>query len=266
MDVTLLPTERIDDLLTHNLKIIQSHEVFSFSMDAVLLARFVSVPIQKGRIMDLCTGNGVIPLLLTTRTKASIAGMEIQPRLYDMALRNVVLNHLEEQISIQLGDLKEAPSPANNGQYDVVTCNPPYMHGNTGDRNQNEHFAIARHEITCTLEDVIRVCAHLTRSGGKVALVHRPSRLTEIIELMKKYKVEPKRVRFVHPKSAAEANMVLIEGIRDGKPSLKVSPPLIVYEEDGSYCKEIMDIYFGSKDADLTNTMGRAVKRDVHSV
>jgi tRNA1(Val) A37 N6-methylase TrmN6 len=254
MDVTLLPTERIDDLLTHNLRIIQSDEVFSFSMDAVLLSRFVSVPIQKGRIMDLCTGNGVIPLLLTTRTKASIAGLEIQPRLYDMASRNVVLNHLEEQVHIQQGDLKETPSPANHGLYDVVTCNPPYMHANTGDKNQNVHFAIARHEIACTLEDVIKACAHLTRSGGKVSLVHRPSRLTDIIDLMKKYKVEPKRIRFVHPKAQAEANMVLIEGIRDGKPSLKVHPPLVVYEDDGSYCGELMDIYFGAKSLDPDKT------------
>lgn len=239
------PSERIDDLLTHDLKIIQSREVFSFSMDAVLLSRFVSLPIQRGRIMDLCTGNGVIPLLLSTRSKALIEGLEIQERLYDMASRNVELNGLSEQIRILHGDLKDAPSAMGHGGYDVVTCNPPYMLGNTGDKNMNEHFAIARHEIYCTLEDVIRVSAYLVRSGGKVALVHRPSRFTDLVFLMRKYKVEPKRVRFVHPKPGTEANMVLIEGIRDGKPDIKVLPPLVVYDENGSYCPEIYEIYYG---------------------
>ncbi|RXT08988.1 tRNA1(Val) (adenine(37)-N6)-methyltransferase [Ammoniphilus sp. CFH 90114] len=247
MEIALHPSERVDDLLTHDRKIIQSHEVFSFSMDAVLLARFASLPIQKGRIMDLCTGNGVIPLLLSTRSKAKIEGLEIQERLHDMASRNVVLNQLEDQIKIYLGDLKEAPQRFGHGVYDVVTCNPPYMLPKTGEVNQNEHFAIARHEIYCTLEDVIRVSAYLVRSGGKVAFVHRPSRLIDMIELMRKYRVEPKRIRFVHPKAGAEANMVLIEGIRDGKPDLKLLPPLIVYDDDGSYCPELLEIYYGER-------------------
>ena len=245
MEINLHPFERVDDLLTHERKIIQSHEVFSFSMDAVLLAQFASLPIQKGRIMDLCTGNGVIPLLLSTRTKAAIEGIEIQERLYDMAGRNVKLNRLEEQIQIHLGDLKEAPKQFGHGVYDVVTCNPPYMLPHTGEVNQNEHFAIARHEIYCTLEDVIRVSAYLTRSGGKIALVHRPSRFIDLIQLMRKYRVEPKRIRFVHPKAGAEANMVLIEGIRDGKPDVKLLPPLIVYDKDGAYCPELLEIYYG---------------------
>lgn len=245
MEVELRPSERIDDLLTHDLKIIQSNEVFCFSMDAVLLARFVSLPIQKGRIMDLCTGNGVIPILMSTRSKAKIEAIEIQERLFGMAVRNVQLNNLTHQLVIHHGDLKDAPERFGHGQYDVVTCNPPYMLGNTGEQNLNEHIAIARHEIYCTLEDVIRVSAYLTRSGGKVALVHRPSRLVDIIDLMRKYRVEPKRVRFVHPKQGSEANMVLIEGIRDGKPELKVLPPLIVYDDHGSYCPELMEIYYG---------------------
>ncbi|MEW9672661.1 tRNA1(Val) (adenine(37)-N6)-methyltransferase [Ammoniphilus sp. 3BR4] len=247
MEMNLRPSERVDDLLTHERKIIQSHEVFSFSMDAVLLAQFASLPIQKGNIMDLCTGNGVIPLLLSTRTKAKIEGIEIQERLYDMAARNVKLNHLEEQIQIHLGDLKEAPKQFGHGAYDVITCNPPYMLPRTGEVNQNEHFAIARHEIYCTLEDVIRVSAYLTRSGGKVALVHRPSRFIDIIQLMRKYRVEPKRIRFVHPKASAEANMVLIEGIRDGKPDVKLLPPLIVYDQEGAYCPELLEIYYGER-------------------
>ncbi len=245
MEVVLHPSERIDDLLTHDLKIIQSNEVFCFSMDAVLLARFVSLPIQKGRIMDLCTGNGVIPILMSTRSKAKIESIEIQERLFDMAVRNVQLNDLTNQLVVHHGDLKNAPEQFGHGQYDVVTCNPPYMIGNTGDQNLNQHIAIARHEIYCTLEDVIRVSACLTRSGGKVALVHRPSRLVDLIDFMRKYRVEPKKVRFVYPKQGAEANMVLIEGIRDGKPEMKVLPPLIVYDANGSYCPELMEIYYG---------------------
>jgi len=247
VEVTLQPTERIDDLLKHQLKIIQSKEVFSFSMDAVLLAQFVSLPIQKGRVMDLCTGNGVIPLLMSTRSKAKMDALEIQPRVFDMAKRNVQLNQLSEQIEIHLGDLKDAPPLFGHGVYDVVTCNPPYMIGQTGERNVNEHFAIARHEICCTLEDVIRVSASLTKFGGKVALVHRPSRFSELVFLMRKYRIEPKRVRFVHPRVDAQANMVLVEGIKEGKPELKVLPPLIVYETDGTYSQELMEIYFGSK-------------------
>jgi len=245
MDVFLHPSERIDDLLTHELKIIQSHEVFSFSMDAVLLAQFVSLPIQKGKIMDLCTGNGVIPLLMSTRSKANVDGIEIQERLYEMATRNIQLNQLTNQIQIHHGDLKDAPQRFGHGVYDVVTCNPPYMVGKTGEINENEYIAIARHEIHCTLEDVIRVSAYLTRSGGKVALVHRPSRFMELAVLMRKYRIEPKRIRFVHPRHGAEANMILIEGIRDGKPDLKVLPPLIVYQENGQYAEEILEIYFG---------------------
>ncbi|RKD22816.1 hypothetical protein BEP19_11245 [Ammoniphilus oxalaticus] len=247
MEVSLNPTERVDDLLTHDLKIIQSREVFSFSMDAVLLANFVSVPIQKGRIMDLCAGNGVIPLLLSTRSKAKIEGLEIQQRLYEMAARNVRLNRLIEQIEVFHGDLKEAPQRFGFGAYDVVTCNPPYMIGNTGEINKNEYVAIARHEIHCNLEDVIRASASLVRSGGKVALVHRPSRFMELVTLMRKYQIEPKRIRFVHPKLGSEANMILIEGIRNGKPDLKLLSPLIVYEEDGQYSQEIFKIYYGEE-------------------
>lgn len=248
MDIHLHPSERVDDLITNQRKIIQSHEVFSFSMDAVLLGHFASLPIQKGRIMDLCTGNGVIPLLLSTRSKATIDALEIQKRLYDMAVRNVKLNYLQEQIHIHLGDLKEAPKHFGHGAYDVVTCNPPYMLPQTGEVNQNEHFAIARHEIYCTLEDVIRVSAYLTKSGGKVAIVHRPSRFVDLIDLMRKYRVEPKRIRFVHSKAGAEANMVLIEGIRDGKPDVKLLPPLIVYDEKGSYTPELLKIYYGTEE------------------
>ncbi|MCM3786477.1 tRNA1(Val) (adenine(37)-N6)-methyltransferase [Neobacillus mesonae] len=242
-NVSLQPSERLDDLLTQDLRIIQSDEVFSFSMDAVLLARFAGLP-KRGKILDLCTGNGVIPLLMSTRTKASIEGIEIQPRIADMARRSVMLNDLGDQIFIREGDLRELAAVAGYGVYDAITVNPPYMPLNGSDIKLNKHQAVARHEIHCTLEEVIKACMHLVRTGGKVSMVHKPQRIGEIITLMRQYRLEPKRIRMVHPKADKEANMVLIEALRDGKPDVRMLPPLIVYNEKGEYCKEIMDIYY----------------------
>lgn len=243
----LLPHERADDLLRNNLKIIQADDVFSFSMDAVLLARFCSVP-PRGRIMDLCTGNGVVPMLLSTRTQAEIWGLEIQERLADMAVRSVQLNGLEERIHIEQGDLKEYRT-REASLFDLVTVNPPYLPVCAGEQNGNLHFAAARHEIFCTLEDVLAACSRLTRYGGKVAMVHRPARLTDILEGMRRAGLEPKRLRFVHPKAEQEANMVLVEGIRGGKPDLRLLPPLVVYGPDGQYTGELMEVYYGSADS-----------------
>lgn len=243
----LQDNERIDDLLTHDLGIIQSDEVFSFSMDAVLLARFANIP-RRGRILDMCTGNGVIPLLLTTRTPVRIEGIEIQPRLADMARRSVALNRLEERITIRKGDLRELYRETGHGVYDHITVNPPYMPLNGSDIKLNKHQAAARHELYCTLEEVIQAAARLLRSGGKLTMVHKPQRLAEIISLMHQYRLEPKILRFVHPRAHLEANMVLIECIRDGKPEVRLQPPLIVYDDEGNYCPEIMKIYYGSEE------------------
>ncbi|MCU6794879.1 tRNA1(Val) (adenine(37)-N6)-methyltransferase [Paenibacillus sp. WQ 127069] len=245
--VSLHASERVDDLLTNDLKIIQSDEVFSFSLDAVLLGRFCYTP-PKGRMIDLCTGNGVIPLLLSTRTKASIVAIEIQERLADMAKRNVELNELEQQIRIIHGDLKDACTELGHGAFDVVTVNPPYLPIQDGEQNRNEHFAAARHEVFCTLEDVVRVSSKLVRAGGRVAMVHRPSRLVEIFGMMRAYKLEPKRIRFVHPRAGEEANMVLIEAHKDGKPELRTLPPLLVYKNKTEYCDELMELYYGKRD------------------
>jgi tRNA1(Val) A37 N6-methylase TrmN6 len=242
--VPLLASERIDDLLTHNLHIIQSDEVFAFSLDAVLLARFCYVP-PRGRIIDLCSGNGVIPLLLTTRTDAHIRAVEIQPRLADMAARSVQLNRLEGRIDVLRGDLRDLPRDIGFGGYDVVTVNPPYLPVPAGDQNVNEHFAAARHEVHATLEDVVRASARLAKSGGRVAMVHRPHRLVDICTLMRQYRIEPKRVRFVHPRAGDEANMVLVEGLRDGKPELRTLPPLIVYKNAKEYTDELMEVFCG---------------------
>ncbi|SDS80403.1 tRNA1(Val) A37 N6-methylase TrmN6 [Paenibacillaceae bacterium GAS479] len=246
MEFDLLPSERLDDLLTHNLRIIQSREVFSFSMDAVLLARFAGIP-KRGRIIDLCTGNGVVPLLMSTRTSASIDAVEIQPRLADMARRSVELNGLQNRIQVVEGDLREQAKLLGYGKYDAVTVNPPYLPPSSGDRNENEHYAAARHEMNGTLEEIVEQCARLLRTGGKAAMVHRPARLVEIIAAMTRWKLEPKRIRFVHPHAGAEANMVLIEAMRDAKPSVRLLPPLIVYKDKQQYSEEIMEIYFGQE-------------------
>jgi tRNA1(Val) A37 N6-methylase TrmN6 len=244
--VELKENERLDYLLAENLRIIQSPSVFAFSLDAVLLSRFVYVPIQKGELLDLCSGNGVIPLFLSTRSKGRITGVEIQERLYSMAERSIHYNELDNRVKMVLGDINDMPKRLGYGKFDVVTCNPPYFKTPPeGEINENEHFAIARHEILCTLEDTIRVSAAMARAGGKVAFVHRPERLIEIIELMRKYRLEPKRVQFVYPKEGKEANTLLIEATKGGKPGLKVLPAIIVYNEENEYTPELREILYG---------------------
>lgn len=245
-DIPLLASERIDDLLTHDLRIIQSDEVFAFSLDAVLLARFCTVPL-RGRIIDLCSGNGVIPLLLTTRTAAHMRAVEIQPRLADMAARSVRMNGLEPRIEVICADLRDLPRDIGFGSYDLVTVNPPYLPVPAGDQNVNEHFAAARHELHATLEDVVRAASRLAKSGGRVAMVHRPHRLVDICTLMRQYRIEPKRISFVHPRAGEEANMVLIEGLRDGKPELRTLPPIVVYKNKTEYTDELQQIFYGTK-------------------
>jgi tRNA1(Val) A37 N6-methylase TrmN6 len=240
--------ERLDYLLAENLRIIQSPSVFSFSLDAVLLSKFVQVPIQKGNLIDLCAGNGVIPLLVSTRTKGKIIGVEIQERLFDMATRSVQYNQLSEQITMVHGDINEIPKSIGYSKFDVVTCNPPYFPTPSQEEiNKNEHYAIARHEILCTLEDVVRVSSQLLREGGKAAFVHRPGRLMDILSLMRKYRLEPKRLQFVYPKKEKEANTILVEGIKDGSPDLKLLPPLVVYNDKHEYNPEIRRILYGEQ-------------------
>mgnify|MGYP001277046373 CR=1 FL=1 len=244
--VQLYGDERLDYLLAENLRIIQSPSLFAFSLDAVLLAKFVHVPMGRGSIIDLCTGNAIIPLLLSTRTKASILGVEIQEQLYNMGKRSVLYNQLEKQISLIHGDIKDMPQKLGYSKFDVVTVNPPYFP--VSDKsiiNEREPFAIARHEIHVTLEEVIQVSSALARPGGKVAIVHRPSRLMDLLTYMRKYKLEPKRLRFVYPKLGKEANTVLVEGMKDANPDLKILPPLIVYQDDENYTEEVREILYG---------------------
>lgn len=244
----LFGDERLDYVVSDNsLKIIQSPSVFSYSLDAVLLAKFANIPIAKGNILELCSGNGIIPLLLSKRTKANIAGLEVQERLVQMAQRNIALNNLEEQITIYAGDLTERQEQFHQSYFDSVICNPPYFPTpSKSEHNANEHYTIARHEVLCTLEDVISACRLYVKPGGKVTLVHRPERLVDILTYMKKYRLEPKRMQLVYPKAGKEANTLLIEGVRDGKAGLKISPPLIIYEENNEYTDEARKIIYGA--------------------
>lgn len=244
--IELYDGERIDYLPNRKQKIIQAKDILSFSIDAVLLAKFVQVPIQKGKLIDLCCGNGVIPLLLTRRTKGEIIGVEIQDRLIDMAERNVTLNRLNEQIQVYCANINELPPDIQLDSFDVVTCNPPYfpMTERT-EKNIHEHQFIARHEVYCTLEDVIRVSSKLVKQKGKIALVHRPERLAEICTFMKKYRIEPKRMQLIYPKKGKDANILLIEGMKDAQPGLKCLPPLFVYNEEQVYTKEFQEVYYG---------------------
>ncbi|GAA0439220.1 tRNA1(Val) (adenine(37)-N6)-methyltransferase [Lentibacillus halophilus] len=244
---TINDDERLDYLLSEkDMHIIQSSHVFSFSLDAVLLAHFAYVPIKKGHILDLCTGNGVIPLLLSRRTNASIVGVEIQSRLADMAKRSVALNQLGDRLTMIHGDLKEMKTELGHSAFDVVTCNPPYFPTPAvTEHNENVHMTVAKHEVYCTLDDVVKACKLHVRPGGKVAMVHRPDRLVDIIVSFRQYRIEPKRVRFIYPKYGREANMLLVEGTRDGNAGLTMLPPLYIYHADNTYTKEAEGIIYG---------------------
>lgn len=241
--------ERLDDLQAGGLQIIQSDEVFSFSLDAVLLAHYVSLK-RRDRVIDLGTGNGVIPLLLTTRDgggprTGEIVALEIQERLAEMAERSVRGNGLQETIKVVGGDTRQATKMFGHESFDLVVCNPPYRPAGIGDQSLNEHVKIAKHEITCTLEQAIEAAAGLCKYNGKVAFVHRPDRLADIFTLMRGHKLEPKRMLLVHPKLDKRPNILLVEAIKGGKPELRIDPPLIVHNEDGSYSQAIQDIYAG---------------------
>lgn len=243
MKVELKQKERIDDLHRNGYRIIQNSEKFCFGIDAVLLSGFVHVK-TGAKVLDLGTGTGIIPILVEAKTKAShITALEIQEESVDMARRSVRLNDLEDKISIVQGDIKEASQIFEGASFDVVTTNPPYMTENHGLINPDMPKAIARHEIYCTLEDVIRESAKVLKMNGKFFMVHRPYRLVEIITTLTKYKLEPKRIRFVHPYKDKEPNMVLIEAVKGGGSRVKIEPPLIVYENVNIYTSEIYEIY-----------------------
>ena len=242
-NIVLKENERIDDLQRNGYRIIQNPDRFCFGMDAVLLAGF-AVAKEGSTVLDMGTGTGILPILMEARTKAAhLTGLEIQEESADMARRSVALNGLEDKITIVTGDIKEAGSLFDAASFDVITCNPPYMIGQHGLVNPEDAKAIARHEILCTLEDVIGQAARLLRPGGNFFMVHRPFRLTDIIALLRQYRLEPTRMQFVYPFVDKEPNMVLVEANRGGKPRMKVEKPLIIYKEPGVYMPEIYELY-----------------------
>jgi tRNA1Val (adenine37-N6)-methyltransferase len=242
-EVFLKENERIDDLQRNGYRIIQNAEKFCFGMDAVLLSGFARVK-DGARVLDMGTGTGIIPILLEAKTGAlHLVGLEIQEESADMARRSVMLNGLEDKIEIVTGDIKEASEMFGLSSFDVITCNPPYMIGRHGLTNPDAPKAIARHEILCTLDDVVKNASRLLKPGGSFFMVHRPFRLAEIINVMTSYKLEPKRMQLVYPYVDKEPNMVLIEGCRGGKPRMTVEKPLIVYKEPNVYTDEIYDVY-----------------------
>ena len=243
MAIELKENERLDDLQRNGLQIIQKTDGFCFGMDAVLLSGFAAVKPGE-RALDLGTGTGIIPLLLSAKTEGEhFSALEIQDEIARMAERSVKLNHLENKIEIVHGDIKEASRIFGAASFDVVTTNPPYMTAQHGLTNLYEAKTIARHEVLCNLEDIIRESARLLMPGGRFYMVHRPFRLAEIISLMVQYRMEPKRMRLVYPYVDREPNMVLIEGLRGGKSRMTVEKPLIVYKEPGKYTDEIYDVY-----------------------
>lgn len=239
----LKENERYDELNRNGYEIIQNPDKFCFGMDAVLLSGFVKVK-RDETVLDLGTGTGIIPILLEAKTQGKhFTGLEIQEESVDMARRSVIHNHLERKIDIIHGDIKEAGKIFDAASFDVITSNPPYMIDSHGLKNPNEPKAVARHEVLCTLEDVVCAAAKLLKPGGRFYLVHRPFRLVEIMVLMSRYKLEPKRMQMVHPYVDKEPNMVLLEGRKDGKSRLTVEKPLIVYQDQGVYMPEIYEIY-----------------------
>lgn len=243
MQVTIKENERIDDLQRNGYRIIQDPDRFCFGMDAVLLSGFATA--KKGdKVLDMGTGTGIIPILMEAKTEAEhLTGLEIQPESADMALRSVQLNGLEDKISIVTGDIKEAKNLFPKASFQVITSNPPYMIGQHGLVNPHSEKAIARHEVLCTLEDVIENASALLVPGGHFYMVHRPFRLAEIMTTLVRYRLEPKRMQLVYPYIDKEPNMVLIEATRGGKSRLLVEKPLIVYEKPGVYTAEIYDVY-----------------------
>ncbi|MBS6116851.1 MAG: tRNA1(Val) (adenine(37)-N6)-methyltransferase [Clostridiales bacterium] len=234
--------ERVDDL-QNGYSIIQDPEKFCFGIDAVLLSGFAKV--KKGEnVLDMGTGTGIIPVLLSAKTEGEFfTGLEIQSECAEMAQRSVAMNQLEDRVKIVQGDIKEAADIFGAASFDVVTCNPPYMIGQHGLTNPHMPKAIARHEILCTLEDVISQGTRVLKDRGRFYMVHRPFRLVEIMNVMTKYKLEPKRMSLVYPYVDREPNMVLIEALKGGNSRIQVEPPLVVYEKPGVYTKTILEIY-----------------------
>ena len=235
--------ERIDDLQCNGYKIIQDTNGFCCGMDAVLLANYaLSAVNSETKLLDLCSGTGVVPLLIAAKTECSeLTGIELQADVADMASRSIELNHQEHRMKMIQGDLREIKQMGMDSSMNVVTCNPPYM--NAGLKNSTDRKLISRHEVMCTLKDVCYAAAYTLKSNGKFFMVHRPNRLVDIFNELRRAHLEPKRMRLVYPYENSEANMVLLEAVKGGRVQLTVEKPLVVYKEKNIYTDEIVSIY-----------------------
>lgn len=244
--IELLAGERIDQMGASDVNIIQSREVFSFSIDAILLARFPRLP-QKGLIVDMCAGNGAVGLFASQSTSAKIVEIELQERLAEMTERSIQLNGLENQMSVVTDNLNQSLKYLSPSSTDLIFCNPPYFKLAKGSRiNESKHYTLARHELTTNLDEICATAQKILKTNGRIAMVHRPDRFLEIVDKMREYKLQPKRIQFVYPKVGAPANILLIEAIKDGKIGGETFlPPLIVHHANGSYTEEVNEIYYG---------------------
>lgn len=248
MDIILKEGERLDDLGRDGLSIIQNPAFFCFGIDAVLLSSFVKAK-SGDRILDLCSGNGILPVLLSSKTKAKeIVGMEIQGELYEMADRSIELNGLSPRVRMVKGDLRKSRDFLGNELFDVVCANPPYIEEKSGIKSENNHLRLARSEETCTFRDLMAAGKRHLREKGHFFMVHRPFRLVEIFSTMREYGIEPKYMRLVEPYENKEPNLVLIEGIKGGAFELRIAPNLTVYKKPGVYTEEVLEMYGLSED------------------
>lgn len=248
MEIKLNENERIDDLEIKGMKIIQNKNGFCFGIDSVLLSDFAKEIKNGAKCVDLGTGTGILGILLCAKTNLSqIIGIEIQKEVAEMANRSIILNNLENKFKIININLKEIKNNKINylekNSFDYIITNPPYKKLNTGKINENEKKLISRHEITASLDDFIEVANYLLKDKGTIFMVHRPERLADILEKMRKEKIEPKEIKLVYPKVNEEPNLILIKGVKNAKPFLKINKPLYIYNEDGSYTDEILKIY-----------------------
>lgn len=227
-----------------NMIIYQNDDWFSFSLDSVLLANFVNINFTDKKIIDFCTGNAPIPMLLTYKTKNEIVGIELQKEIYDLAVKSIKENNLEDKIKIINEDVNNLSNIYESESFDIVICNPPYFKTKNKELlNDNDIKTIARHEVKLNLDDIFRQARYLLKNGKKLVMVHRPDRLIEIIDIMKKYNFEPKRIKLCYPKANEDANILLIEAVKNGKSGLKVEKPLIIHNEDGSYVDEVRAMF-----------------------
>lgn len=240
----LKENERIDDLELNGLKIIQNKDGFCFGMDSVLLSDFAKEIKRNSTILDMGAGTGILGILLSAKTQETkIVGVEIQPEVAEMAKRSIILNQLQNRIEILCEDIKKLKEKYEVGNFDAVVTNPPYKKKGTGGINENEAKLISRHEITTDLEDFISIASYLLKDQGSIYMVHRPERLADILVNLRKYKLEPKNIKFIYPNQEREPNLILIKAIKNARPFLKIEKPIYIYDLQGNYTKDILEIY-----------------------